>query len=67
MKSIRDSKQRLTVRGKPRKRAPKTGTPVVVRLQDDMLRSLDAWMRSHGPASRPEAVRQILRQTLRAK
>jgi metal-responsive CopG/Arc/MetJ family transcriptional regulator len=37
---------------------------VVVRLQDDMLRSLDRWMIKHDLLSRPEAIRQILKEVV---
>jgi hypothetical protein len=64
-KSTRDSTKnvRLTVRGTPRKRNPKAGTPVVVRLQDDESRQLDDWIaqQRHEHLSRPEAVRRILK------
>lgn len=64
MKSIRDSTPRLTTRGKPYKRATEAGTPVVTRLQKDMLRALDRWMIEHDLVSRPEAIRQILKDAL---
>jgi hypothetical protein len=64
VKSIRDSmkKPRLTAKGLPRKRPPKAGKPVVVRLQDDQLHRLDEWIKAlpKEHLSRPEAVRRVL-------
>jgi hypothetical protein len=45
-KPTRDSAKnlRLTAKGKPRKRNPAPGEPVVVRLQPHELDLLDGWM-----------------------
>lgn len=53
----------------PKKRGrPPTGlgTPVQVRLHNDLLRAVDQWMREHEVRSRPEAVRQLVQLALAA-
>lgn len=42
------------------------GTPVMVRLQPDQLRALDAWLTASDlkPKTRPAAVRAILKEKL---
>jgi hypothetical protein len=48
-----------------RKRAPVTGTPVLVRLQPDQLGVLDAWIaKQPKPVSRPEAIRAMVAAAL---
>jgi len=53
---------RLTARGKPRKRNPAPGEPVVVRLQPHELDLLDAWMveQDDMPETRQEAIRRLI-------
>ena len=55
MKSIRDT---------TKQRHPAPGTPVMVRLQPDMLDALDKFVDESVRVSRPEAVRLILRDWL---
>jgi metal-responsive CopG/Arc/MetJ family transcriptional regulator len=46
-------------------RPPKTGTPVLVRLQDELLEQLDDWRSAQRPIpTRAEAIRQHLEQAL---
>ena len=49
----------------PKKRGPKPtgwGKPIMLRLQRDDLKLLDRWIATNAPdASRPEAMRRILR------
>jgi hypothetical protein len=62
--STRDStkKSRLTAKGKPRKRNPAPGTPIVVRLQPDELDLLDEWMVDQDdiPETRQHAIRRLI-------
>ena len=52
----------------PKKRAPTTGTPVLVRLQDDTLQTVEAWRRNQTDLpSRPEAIRRLVEMGLKAK
>jgi hypothetical protein len=53
---------RLTARGKPRKRNPAPGEPVVVRLQPHELDLLDAWMIEQDdiPETRQDAIRRLI-------
>jgi hypothetical protein len=53
---------RLTARGKPRKRNPAPGDPVVVRLQPHELALLDGWMieQAEIPETRQEAIRRLI-------
>lgn len=49
----------------PKKRAPVTGEPVLVRLQPDLLAQLDSWRRDQSDIpSRPDALRRIFREWL---
>ena len=49
-------------------RAPKTGTMVGVRMQDDELTALDMWItKQDDRPSRPEAIRRLLSAALRAQ
>jgi len=60
--TIRDSTTRLTAKGKPRKRNPAPGEPVVVRLQPHELAVLDAWMVEQDdiPETRQDAIRRLI-------
>jgi hypothetical protein len=50
-----------------KKRPPKRGTAIVVRLQDDMLESLDTLRAGESSeTSRPEMLRRLLDQALGA-
>ncbi|UZE46990.1 hypothetical protein ONR75_18470 [Rhodopseudomonas sp. P2A-2r] len=50
------------------RRAPATGEPVMVRLQPDMSKLLDDWRRKQDDLpGRPEAIRRLLTQALKAK
>jgi hypothetical protein len=53
---------RLTARGKPRKRNPAPGEPVVVRLQPHELARLDAWIVEQDdiPETRQDAIRRLI-------
>ena len=53
---------RLTARGKPRKRNPAPGEPVVVRLQPYELALLDAWTveQDDMPETRQDAIRRLI-------
>jgi hypothetical protein len=43
------------------KRAPETGTPVLVRMQADQLATLDSWRREQADLpGRPEAIRRLV-------
>jgi hypothetical protein len=61
-KPIRAPAVRLTARGKPRKRNPAPGEPVIVRLQPYELAMLDAWMIEQDdiPENRQAAVRRLI-------
>jgi metal-responsive CopG/Arc/MetJ family transcriptional regulator len=51
-------------RGRPR---TGIGTPVQVRLKDDLLASLDEWRRKQPDLpNRPEAMRRLIEQALKA-
>ena len=48
-------------------RPPKTGEPVLVRLQDEPLQSVDEWRRKQPDLpSRAEAIRRLVEQALSA-
>ena len=47
-----------------KKRPPAPGTPVLVRLQPDMLAALDRFVYRDAIPTRPEAVRLILKEWL---
>lgn len=50
------------------RRAPKPGSMIGVRLQDDALAALDAWIaRQPDAPSRPEAIRRLIEVGLRAE
>jgi hypothetical protein len=61
-KPVRDEGARLTTKGKPRKRNPAPGEPVVVRLQPHELARLDAWMVEQDdiPETRQDAIRRLI-------
>jgi hypothetical protein len=65
-KSIRDSKK-----SKPKIGRPKTtgsGQPQVVRMHDQQIAAIDAWIAMHaGEISRPEAIRRLVELGLKAK
>jgi hypothetical protein len=59
----RDStRQRLTAKGKPRKRNPAPGESVVLRLQPYELDLLDGWMIEQDdiPETRQDAIRRLI-------
>ena len=62
--ATRDStkRQRLTAKGKPRKRNPAPGAPIVVRLQPYELKLLDGWMVAQDdiPETRQDAIRRLI-------
>jgi hypothetical protein len=60
--ATRDSTKRLTAKGKPRKRNPAPGAPVVVRLQPHELDLLDGWMieQDDMPETRQDAIRRLI-------
>jgi hypothetical protein len=53
---------RLTAKGKPRKRNPAPGTPIVVRLQPHEMAQLDKWMVDQDdiPETRQHAIRRLI-------
>jgi hypothetical protein len=52
----------------PKKRAPVTGDPVLVRVQPDMAKQLDDWRRKQDDLpGRPEAIRRLVELGLKAK
>ena len=52
----------------PKKRAPGTGTPVLVRLQDPTLKAVEAWRRQQQDLpSRPEAIRRLVEMGLKKR
>jgi len=59
---VRLLSHRFTARGKPRKRNPSPGEPVVVRLQPHELDLLDAWMVEQDdiPGNRQAAIRRLI-------
>lgn len=51
----------------PKKRAPVTGTPVLIRFQDDALLAIDDFRRNQDDLpNRPEAIRRLVEQALDA-
>jgi hypothetical protein len=66
LKSIRDSKK-----SKPKIGRPKTtgsGQPQVVRMHDQQIAAIDAWMAMHdAEISRPEAIRRLVDLGLKVK
>jgi hypothetical protein len=50
------------------RRSAEKGTLIGVRLQSDDLAAVDAWAAKQGePPTRPEAIRTLVRQALKAK
>jgi hypothetical protein len=65
-KSIRDSTQSKAKMGRPVTTGP--GEPMVVRMHDEQLEAIDAWIAEHGDKiSRPEAIRRLVEIGLKAK
>jgi hypothetical protein len=59
LKSIRDSKKSKPKIGRPKTTGP--GQPQVVRMHDQQIAGIDAWMElQDGPISRPEAIRRLV-------
>jgi hypothetical protein len=59
LKSIRDSKKSKPKIGRPKTTGP--GQPQVVRMHDQQITAIDAWMEMQdGPISRPEAIRRLV-------
>jgi hypothetical protein len=66
LKSIRDSKKSKPKIGRPKTTGP--GQPQVVRMHDQQIAAIDAWMQMlDGPISRPEAIRRLVELGLKAK
>jgi hypothetical protein len=66
LKSIRDSKKSKPKIGRPKTTGP--GQPQVVRMHDQQIAAIDAWMKMQdGPISRPEAIRRLVELGLKAK
>lgn len=52
----------------PKRRAPTTGDPVLVRVQPEMAKQLDDWRRKQDDLpGRPEAIRRLVELGLKAK
>ena len=65
-RSIRDSKKSKTGRGRPKTTGP--GQAQVVRMHDQQIASIDAWMAMQdADISRPEAIRRLVELGLKAK
>jgi hypothetical protein len=65
-KSIRDSKKSDATIGRPKTTGP--GQPQVVRMHDQQVATIDAWIAMQGEAiSRPEAIRRLVDLGLKAK
>jgi len=58
-KTAKKSTARKKVTNLGRPKTTGTGTPLVVRMHDDQLKALDAWIADTN-ISRPEAVRQLI-------
>jgi hypothetical protein len=66
LKSIRDSKKSKPKIGRPKTTGP--GQPQVVRMHDQQIAAIDAWMEMQdGSISRPEAIRRLVELGLKAK
>jgi hypothetical protein len=64
--SIRDSKKSKAKRGRPKTTG--TGKPQVVRMHDQQVATIDAWIAMHEvEISRPEAIRRLVEIGLKAK
>ena len=65
-KSIRDSKKSKPKMGRPSTTGP--GQPQVVRMHDQQIAAIDAWIVMHNEEiSRPEAIRRLVELGLKAK
>src|SRR6478736_841450 len=65
-KSIRDSKKSKPKIGRPKTTGP--GQPQVVRMHDQQVAAIDAWIAMHEvEISRPEAIRRLVDLGLKAK
>jgi hypothetical protein len=65
-KSIRDSKKSRPKIGRPKTTGP--GQPQIVRMHDQQIASIDAWIAMHdAEISRPEAIRRLVELGLKAK
>jgi hypothetical protein len=65
-KSIRDSKNSKPKIGRPKTTGP--GQPQVVRMHEQQIASIDAWIAmQYGEISRPEAIRRLVELGLKAK
>jgi hypothetical protein len=64
--SIRDSAKSKAKMGRPVTTGP--GQPQVVRMHDEQLEAIDAWIAEHGEMiSRPEAIRRLVEIGLGAR
>jgi hypothetical protein len=65
-KPIRDSAKSKAKMGRPVTTGP--GEPQVVRMHDEQLAAIDAWIADHDEKiSRPEAIRRLVEIGLKAK
>ena len=65
-KSIRDSTKSKAKTGRPVTTGP--GEPMVVRMHDEQLEAIDAWIAEHSEKiSRPEAIRRLVELGLKVK
>jgi hypothetical protein len=65
-KSIRDSKKSKRKIGRPKTTGP--GQPQVVRMHDQQVLAIDAWITAQETEiSRPEAIRRLVEIGLKAK
>jgi hypothetical protein len=65
-KSIPDSTKSESTMGRPKTTGP--GQPQVVRMHDQQVASIDAWIAKQGDAiSRPEAIRRLVEIGLKSK
>jgi len=65
-KSIRDSKKSKAKIGRPKTTG--SGQPQVVRMHDQQIASIDAWIAMQdGETSRPEAIRRLVELGLKKK
>jgi cytochrome c553 len=65
-KSIRDSKKSKPKIGRPKTTG--TGQPQVVRMHDQQIAAIDAWIAMQdSEISRPEAIRRLVELGLKAK
>ena len=65
-KSIRDSEKSKPKIGRPRTTG--SGRPQVVRMHDQQIAAIDAWIAMHDEeVSRPEAIRRLVELGLKAR